>query len=60
MRGLKLKCIYCLEDKDGEAFSRDHVIPKSFGIFDNKLTLINKLCEECNREMGINLWMGTN
>lgn len=47
-----MKCIYCLEDKDSGEFSRDHVIPESFGTFKNNLTLIEKVCEECNCELG--------
>lgn len=47
-----MKCIYCLEEKDADEFSRDHVIPVSFGTFNNNLTLVNMVCEECNRELG--------
>jgi hypothetical protein len=50
-----LKCIYCLENKDANAFSRDHVIPVSFGAFNKNLTLINTVCEVCNRELGRHL-----
>lgn len=44
------KCIYCLEDKDPSAFDRDHVIPESFGKFENNLTLHQQqVCWDCNQ-----------
>lgn len=49
-------CIYCLEDKSLSEFSnKEHVIPQSFGKFEQNLTLINKVCNECNQYFGDNL-----
>ncbi|TET45418.1 HNH endonuclease [candidate division TA06 bacterium] len=44
------KCIYCVEEKDPSAFDRDHVIPESFGKFENNLTLHQQqVCRDCNQ-----------
>jgi HNH endonuclease len=39
-------CIYC-RSSDAEEFPREHVIPQSFGSFDDNLTL-GCVCGECN------------
>jgi len=50
---MKFKCIYCLEDKDKGAFrKREHVLPKSFGGFQNNLTLKRIVCDDCNETLG--------
>lgn len=50
------KCIYCQENKDSDHFrSVEHVIPQSFGRFENNLTLINKVCDTCNGYFGKHL-----
>jgi len=41
-------CIYCKKAKYPEEFNKEHVIPKSFGHFENNLTLIQMVCKECN------------
>lgn len=48
-----MRCIYCLEEKDRCLFNRrDHVIPQCFGVFKNNLTLINMVCNDCNKYFG--------
>ena len=46
------KCIYCLEDKTATDFNIDHVIPESFGLFENNFTLIETVCSEWSRIKG--------
>ena len=51
-----MKCIYCLRDKTKEAFTKaEHVLPQSFGRFQDNLTLIDTVCDECNQYFGNNL-----
>lgn len=55
-----MKCIYCLENKSAESFTKaEHVIPQSFGLFQDNFTLnrpSNKaVCDECNQYFGNNL-----
>lgn len=47
-----MKCIYCLEDKGSNLFTRDHVLPESFGSFEKNFTLINTVCGVCNEFFG--------
>ena len=47
-----MKCIYCLEDKRSNLFTRDHVLPESFGSFEKNFTLINTVCGVCNEFFG--------
>jgi hypothetical protein len=48
-----MKCVYCLQDKPSTAFTKaEHVIPQSFGLFKNNLTLINLACDDCNQLFG--------
>jgi len=50
-----MKCIYCLKDKGPDLFSKEHVIPESFGVFRNNFTLIKIVCKDCNKYFGDNL-----
>ncbi|HAB54090.1 MAG TPA: hypothetical protein DCE80_18240 [Ignavibacteriales bacterium] len=50
--GILMKCIYCLEDKRSNLFTRDHVLPESFGSFEKNFTLINTVCGVCNEFFG--------
>lgn len=51
-----MKCIYCLEDKPNDSFTKtEHVIPQSFGLFQNNFTLNGAVCDECNQCFGDNL-----
>lgn len=49
-------CIYCREIKPLAAFNREHVLPDSFGRFQNTLTLVVPddpgVCESCNSFFG--------
>ncbi len=48
-----MKCIYCCAEKRTEEFTkREHVIPQAFGKFKNNLTLIKKVCDDCNQYFG--------
>ena len=52
-----MKCIYCLVDKEANCFIKvEHVIPQSFGLFKNNLTL-KCVCDVCNQFFGDNLEM---
>jgi hypothetical protein len=51
-----MKCIYCKVEKDAKYFTKvEHVIPQSFGHFENNLTLRNVVCDDCNQYFGDNL-----
>lgn len=51
-----MKCIYCLEDKSKDHFTKaEHVIPQAFGLFEDNFTLNEKVCDECNQYFGDNL-----
>ena len=41
-------CIYCKRNINLREFDKDHIMPRSFGKFQNCLTLINAVCRECN------------
>lgn len=46
-------CIYCLKEKDKKFFNREHVLHASFGLYGSEtMTLINKVCTECNDSFG--------
>lgn len=50
------QCIYCKKIKKKNDFNREHVIPKSFGVFGaDTLTLNDCVCEECNSFFSKNL-----
>lgn len=47
------RCIYCLEDKNDECFRKtEHVMPQSFGKFEDNLTLQGVVCDDCNQCFG--------
>ncbi|MEW5985185.1 MAG: HNH endonuclease [Chloroflexota bacterium] len=51
-----MKCIYCLEDKPHNSFTKaEHVIPQSFGRFQDNFTLNGVVCDECNQYFGDHL-----
>lgn len=53
-------CIYCLNEKAPSDFNIDHVIPESFGTFENNFTLTEAVCRECNQYLGdkLELFLG--
>ena len=53
---MRSRCIYCLEYKPASSFKKvEHVIPRSFGTFQNNFTLKKRVCDECNQYFGNNL-----
>ncbi len=45
------RCIYC-EKNDGVTFNgREHVVPQLMGVFENNLTLIRQVCDNCNSKI---------
>ena len=51
-----MKCIYCLEDRPDNYFTKtEHVLSQSFGKFNNNLTLNKLVCDVCNQYFGDNL-----
>jgi hypothetical protein len=46
------RCIYCLEEREAAAFTREHVIQKGFGTFADALTLRDVVCAACNQVFG--------
>lgn len=42
------RCIWCLTDKPEEAFNVEHVLPQSFGTFEDNFTLVHIVCKDCN------------
>lgn len=50
------RCVYCKRDCD--RFSREHIIPESFGVFGSDTwTLTKEVCQVCNETMGRELDM---
>lgn len=45
-------CIYCLELKPSSQFNKEHVLQDAYGQYINALTLINKICKNCNDAFG--------
>ncbi|MGD0551093.1 MAG: hypothetical protein ABSB25_00425 [Sedimentisphaerales bacterium] len=43
-------CIYCGEAN--KKFCKAHILPRSLGAFENQPTLLNKICAECDTEIG--------
>ena len=42
-------CVYCLQNKPACDFNKEHVAPKSFGTYQDSMTLHeNQVCKECN------------
>lgn len=48
----KYSCIYCRKVKPKAEFDKEHVLNDAFGRYNNALTLINKVCKECNEKFG--------
>lgn len=49
-------CVYCLEEKTDENFRKaEHVLPQSFGTFENNFTLHRTVCDDCNQYFGNHL-----
>jgi hypothetical protein len=47
------RCIYCVEEKGEERFQKaEHVMPRSFGIFQDSFTLNRVVCDGCNQHFG--------
>jgi hypothetical protein len=42
------RCIWCLTEKREEAFNVEHVLPQSFGTFEDNFTLVHVVCNDCN------------
>lgn len=50
------RCMYCLNEKTNDHFRKaEHVLPQSFGRFENNFTLRDSVCDECNQYFGDNL-----
>ena len=50
------RCVYCLDEKADEHFRKaEHVLPQSFGTFENNFTLRGTVCDECNQYFGNHL-----
>lgn len=47
-----MRCMYCEKEKPPECFNREHVLPESFGRFQNALVLHEAVCADCNRYFG--------
>lgn len=48
-----IQCIYCQEAKPVSAYTKvEHVIPQSFGRFENNFTLRRLVCDVCNQFLG--------
>ncbi len=46
-------CIYCQTDKASSSFTKaEHVLPRSFGRFENNFTLNQVVCDDCNQYFG--------
>jgi hypothetical protein len=47
------KCIYCLRDLDRSSYTKsEHVLPQSFGTFEQNFTLRKTVCDDCNLYFG--------
>ncbi len=44
-------CIYCKQSRPISEFNREHVVPDSFGTYDNAL-IIRCVCTDCNERLG--------
>jgi hypothetical protein len=50
------KCIYCLLELDRRSYTKtEHVLPQSFGTFEQNFTLRETVCDDCNQYFGDNL-----
>ena len=51
-----IECIYCRENRLTSSYTKaDHVLPQSFGKFENNLTLKRLICDSCNQFFGDNV-----
>lgn len=46
------QCIYCQKQKPKKEFNTEHVLPAAFGLYKDNLTLIHKVCADCNKKFG--------
>lgn len=46
-----MKCIYCLEEKEPQEFTKEHVLSQAFGKFEQNLTLTEEVCGDCNSKV---------
>lgn len=44
------KCIYC--DTDNPKWVKSHVVPRLMGTFKNQPSLLNRVCVDCDKEIG--------
>ena len=50
------RCVYCRNEKADEHFCKaEHILPKSFGRFENNFTLHGTVCDDCNQYFGDHL-----
>jgi hypothetical protein len=42
------RCIWCTLEKGLAAFNVEHVMPRSFGLFEDNPTLVHVVCKDCN------------
>ncbi|MEZ4536635.1 MAG: HNH endonuclease [Cyanobacteriota/Melainabacteria group bacterium] len=56
-----MTCIYCLSEKVPSEFNREHVLPRSMGMFRDNLVL-SEVCTDCNSSFGstLDLSLGRN
>lgn len=46
------KCIYCLNDKAGSEFDKEHVVNRAFGTYGAETPTLDCVCRECNNCLG--------
>lgn len=46
------RCIYCPETKADGDFNREHLIPQSFGLFEESNLVLRCVCKACNTYFG--------
>ncbi len=48
-----MACIYCKKTEKETSFNKsEHIIPQSFGRFNDNLTLVGVVCDDCNQFFG--------
>ena len=53
---IDVQCIYCLRNLDRGSYTKaEHVLPQSFGTFEQNFTLHEVVCDECNQYFGNHL-----
>jgi hypothetical protein len=45
-------CIYCRGSGDDLVFNSEHVLSQGFGMFEQNLTLVDEVCQDCNSTLG--------